>query len=273
MKKIVTKYPLITFCIINIMLLPIIGLVNLELFPSSFNYALMFPQWAPALAAIIVIAVLGGKIGIRNLFQKTLFKRINIKWLLLATIIPIICCSISYIILIFVEHDQWVAPVFTRSIGNYMICFLATVFGCYGEEIGWRGFMLPQLNKKYSLFVSSLIVGLFWGVWHMRFQIGLPAFGLFIIGVVFYSFIISWICTKTKGNILVAIIFHTAINMSSLVLFENTLTDITQQQTDTVIVSSSLYIMLYGIYAVVFAIPSLFIMVNMFSKKTIGKIK
>lgn len=273
MKKFIERYPIITFGIISILFLPIIGLANLELFPSSFNYALMFPQWTPTLAAIIVLVLSAERMKIRNLFQRTLYKSVNLKWLLLAAIIPIICCGASYAILMFVQYGEFVPPVFTRSIGNYIICLLATIFGCYGEEIGWRGFMLPQLNEKHSLFVSSLIVGLFWGVWHMRFQIGLLAFGLFIIGVVFYSFLISWICTKTKANILAAIVFHTAINMSSLVLFENLLSDITQQQTDAGIASPNLYVMLYGIYATVFAIPALFVIKNMIGKKTIGQIK
>lgn len=273
MKKFIERYSIIIFGIISILFLPIIGLANLELFPSSFDYALMFPQWTPTLAAIIVLALSAERMEIRNLFQRTLYKSVNLKWFLLAAIIPIICCGVSYAILMFLQYGEFVPPVFTRSIGNYTICLFATLFGCYGEEIGWRGFMLPRLNKKYSLFVSSLIVGLVWGIWHMRFQIGLPAFGLFIIGVIFYSFIISWICTKTKANILAAIIFHTAINMSSLILFESLLSDITQQQTDTGIASPNLYVMLYGIYAVIFAIPALFVMKNMIGKKAISQIK
>lgn len=54
MKKLVEKYPIIIFGIISILFLSIIGIANLQLFPSSFNYALMFPQWTPTLAAIIV---------------------------------------------------------------------------------------------------------------------------------------------------------------------------------------------------------------------------
>lgn len=129
------------------------------------------------------------------------------------------------------------------------------------------GDLRPKLSEKYSLFTSSLIVGLFWGLWHMRFQIGLSAFGLFVLGVICYSFLISWLCGKTKNNIFVAIIFHMAINMCSLVLFENVLTDITQQQTETSISSPHLYTLLYGIYAIVFAIPCIFIVKNMFEKR------
>jgi|GEM_PF-2010415 len=272
MKRTVTNYPVITFCILTFLLLSIVGSINLTLFPSSFNYALMLPQWAPALAALIVASIMHGKSGITELFQKSSIKTSSIKWTTIAILIPLICCCLSYVALMFSEYNQWVAPTFTRSLGNYAICFAATVFGSYGEEIGWRGFMLPQLNKKHSLFVSSLIVGLIWGVWHLRFQIGLSAFGLFILGVVCYSFLISWLCSKTKRSIFVAIVFHTVINMCSLILFEKELTDIAAQQTDVQIISSQLYTTLYGIYAVIFAIPCIFVAKKMIGKETIHKI-
>ena len=273
MKKIVTQHPVIVFCVLNIIFLPLIGGLNLAFFPASFNYALMFPQWAPALAALLVAFIIKGRVGTTELLKKASIKKSSLKWGLTAAIIPVLCCCISYVVFVFVEYGQWVIPIFTRSMGNYVICFIATVFGCYGEEIGWRGFMLPELNKKYSLFISSLIVGIFWGIWHMRFQIGLPAFGLFILGVICYSFLISWLCGKTKGNIFVAIVFHTSINMCSLILFENLLTDIAEQQTEVQINNPYLYTTLYGIYAVIFAIPCLFIAKNMIVGKTINQIK
>ena len=38
--------------------------------------------------------------------------------------------------------------------------------GPLGEEIGWRGYALPQLLSRYSPLASSLILGLVWGAWH-----------------------------------------------------------------------------------------------------------
>ena len=35
-----------------------------------------------------------------------------------------------------------------------------------GEEIGWRGYMMPRLKERFSLFTGRLLGGILWGVWH-----------------------------------------------------------------------------------------------------------
>lgn len=270
MKKMVIKHDVIVFYITTILLAVILGLANMTLFPSSFGYALMFPQCAPALAAFFVAGIIGGKAGVFGLWQKTSIKKSSVKWGLVAVVIPVVCCTLAYIALTLKEFDQFSMPAFTRSIGNYTICFLATLFGSYGEEIGWRGFLLPQLNKKYSLFVSGVIVGLFWAFWHINIiQFGLYTFGLFALSIICFSLIISWLCCKTKNNIFVAIIFHTIINMCSLLLFENLLPDMSQKQTGIAIANLHLYAVLYGMYALAFTIPCIFIAKRMIKKSTI----
>ena len=270
MKKIVAKYSVIVFYIASILLAVILGLANMALFPSTFNYALMFPQWAPALAAFFVVGIIGGKAGIFSLWKKTSIKKSSIKWGLVAVVIPVACCVAAYIALTFIEFGKFSMPTFTRSVGNYTICFFATLFGSYGEEIGWRGFLLPQFNKKYSLFVSGVFVGLFWAFWHINLiQFGFLTFGLFILSVICFSLIISWLCSKTKTDIFVAIIFHTIVNMCSLVFFENVLPDMSQKQTGVEIANLHLYTVLYGMYVIAFATPCIFIAKGMFGKKTI----
>jgi membrane protease YdiL (CAAX protease family) len=266
-KKIVAKHPVIVYYIACLFLWAIFGLTNMALFPSSFNYTLVFPQWAPAVAAFIVIGITGGKTEIFGLLQKVSVRKSGIRWGLVAVVIPVVCCVTAYVGLMFTEFGQCTMPTFSRSIGIYAICFLATLFGSYGEEIGWRGFMLPQLNKKHSLFISSVIVGMSWGLWHINIiRFGLFAFGLFILSLTCISLLISWLCSKTKNNIFVAIVFHTIMNFCAVLLFANVLPDFSQMQTGAHIADMHLYTILYGMYAIAFAIPCIFIVKNMFGK-------
>ena len=44
--------------------------------------------------------------------------------------------------------------------------FLSLTSGPTGEELGWRGFMREEFNKKYGFLKSSVCQGLVWCFWH-----------------------------------------------------------------------------------------------------------
>src|SRR5581483_2632610 len=91
------------------------------------------------------------------------------------------------------------------------------IFGPLGEEAGWRGYLLPQLLRRYSPFVSSLILGLISALWH--FPTGLiagsasyfhSALGLllFIAGTFCMNILITILFLHTSMSVLHAIVFH-----------------------------------------------------------------
>jgi len=98
------------------------------------------------------------------------------------------------------------------------------------EEFGWRGFLLPQLQKRFRPLVSALLVGLVWGgVWHF-FADYLGAFGnrgwwgLWLalmqapILLTAYSVMLTWVYNHTRGSMLLCVIFHMAISSSGFLL-------------------------------------------------------
>jgi membrane protease YdiL (CAAX protease family) len=84
-----------------------------------------------------------------------------------------------------------------------------------GEEPGWRGFMLPQLQRTYSTFVSSLIVGVVWAVWHAPFygsQVPVDQVAPFILNVVTASVLIAWLYNNSRASVLVCMLLHAVTN-------------------------------------------------------------
>jgi membrane protease YdiL (CAAX protease family) len=85
------------------------------------------------------------------------------------------------------------------------------------EEIGWRGFALPHLQRRYSALVSSLIIGLAWAFWHWpNFVIPsesppwwhLPAFVPLTMAV---SVLFTWVYNSTGGSLFAVVLLHGAI--------------------------------------------------------------
>lgn len=259
MKEIVKKHPLIIFYGLAIGGMFAINIIMMILFSSVPNYFSVFTQWSPALAAIIIISIQNGKFEIYSIAIKTSIRLKYLQWYIIAFIIPIIICGMSYILLLILETPKWNEIEYDFHNENYFFYLLAMLFGCYGEEIGWRGFMLPLLRRKHSLFLSSLIIGVCWGLWHLYFKAGFCVFTVYMIMVIEISFIISWLCTKTQNNIMVAIIFHTSFNFFSFAFFERIIF--------TEIGNSQSILLLYGILAMFFFIPCIFIIKNMFIKK------
>ena len=90
-----------------------------------------------------------------------------------------------------------------------------------GEEIGWRGFLVPELAKKLTFKSTAIVSGLIWAVWHYPIIIwadyskDIPAwFALPIVTVMFVgmSTVMAWIRLKS-GSLWGAVIFHASHNL------------------------------------------------------------
>jgi membrane protease YdiL (CAAX protease family) len=106
--------------------------------------------------------------------------------------------------------------------------FLVGIFGAInsmsyalGEEIGWRGFLVPELYKTQGFTKTSLISGLIWGIWHLPillfadYNIGTQswyAMSCFMVLAVSISFIYTWFRIKS-GSLWTAVILHGSHNL------------------------------------------------------------
>jgi membrane protease YdiL (CAAX protease family) len=119
----------------------------------------------------------------------------------------------------FFRQEWYLMPVF----------FLITIIGGpLGEEFGWRGFALPNLQRKWGAMVASIIIGIVWALWHLPLffqpeslhaQIGLELLPVYVVGEIVLAIIITWVYNKTGSSLLVGgIILHNADNFWSVTL-------------------------------------------------------
>jgi membrane protease YdiL (CAAX protease family) len=102
-----------------------------------------------------------------------------------------------------------------------LIGIIISLSRALGEEIGWRGFLVPELIKVTSFRGTALISGLMWAAWHYPillfgdYNAGTPAwYGLscFTVMVVASSFIAAWLRLRS-GSLWTAAILHASHNL------------------------------------------------------------
>jgi membrane protease YdiL (CAAX protease family) len=86
-----------------------------------------------------------------------------------------------------------------------------------GEEVGWRGYILPRLQAKYNALVSSLILGVTWSVWHLPKFFGTGSSGgrsfiWFAVFTVSVAVLYTWLYNNTHGSLLLVALFHASGN-------------------------------------------------------------
>jgi membrane protease YdiL (CAAX protease family) len=103
---------------------------------------------------------------------------------------------------------------------------LIIIVGGAGEEIGWRSFLQTTLERRYSVLVSSIIVGIMWGLWHIdRWNIGIIFMSVMVLQMVSNSIIMALILKDTNNNIILSTAFHSSFNIGFLIFFGTRFTE------------------------------------------------
>jgi uncharacterized protein len=162
------------------------------------------------------------------LLKRTLQWRVRVRWYLAAIFSFLVIWMTAFSIL----YDG--APL-SGLIANPQL--LLTLFlpwllqGIFipslGEELGWRGFALPRLQRQYGPVRGSLIIGTLQGFWHLPilFTPLLGPFSLekltsFVLTAVGAVFLYNWVFNNARSSVLIAILMHASSNAASRLLEE-----------------------------------------------------
>jgi uncharacterized protein len=197
-------------------------------------------MWTPGVAGIIT----------QLMFEHTLkgmgWKPGKFKYLALAYIIPVGYCLVVYGITWLTGLGTFPSTEFVNELaksypglsGPYavliFVVIMATVgvftslFSALGEEIGWRGVLIPEMAKLMTFPKVSLFSGLIWAGWHMPLILfadynlpGVPkwyAAIMFVVMVVGISFAFAWLRLKS-GSLWTAAILHASHNLFVQAIF------------------------------------------------------
>ena|ERR1700730_18030855 len=191
-------------------------------------------MWCPALAGIATLKLNG-----RNLSELG-WRWPQTRYALQSWFIPLLYATIAYAIVWcgglggFPNHEfmEHLVPVIglrvSPVVSTIVYVLLAGSFGvvksvasALGEEIGWRGFLVPELFKSFGFTSTALISGVVWSCWHYPLLIwgdynsGTPTwYGLtcFTVLVLSISFVFAWMRLKS-GSLWTGALLHASHNL------------------------------------------------------------
>ena len=210
-----------------------IDLAYAGMMPFQVPFAVyLFLGWGFVFASIIMTWLTLGRTAVVKLLKRFLIWRVGWRWYALAFLlfpaINLFAIALNTLIsgtsLDF--KDIFASGIFGESanLWLFVIPFFLVDAISNGEEIGWRGYVLPRLQAKYSALVSSLILGIIWGLWHLPKFLGesdASAFGLLMVRILASAILYTWLYNDTKGSLLLVTIFHAAGNTAGVFLPTN----------------------------------------------------
>lgn len=187
---------------------------------------------APSTVAVVIVARLHGKPGVRRLFGRLLIGRVGIRWyvaLLLVPVLGLIALGLSVLL------GGSTAGMNTTVIA-VLIGFVFSIFpgSAMGEELGWRGFALPGLQAEHSALSASLLIGVVWGLWHLPLWLtgseshAIGLFPVFVVSVIALSILATWMYNGSGGSLLLIVLLHAAANLPLTFLITPLGRDMTQ---------------------------------------------
>ena len=146
------------------------------------------------------------------------------KYYLAALAIPAVFATAVVLIvqLLGLGEFRWSEATWYVYLMLLVIAVPVTMF-TFGEEYGWRGYLLPRLLPLGEI-RASVLLGVIWGVWHLPLLLAgfnYPGVNIFLAIIVFIfatvalSFTYTWFYVASSGSVLVAAVFHASTNQFS----------------------------------------------------------
>ncbi len=173
-------------------------------------------KFGPSLAGMIATAAFGGLRGLADLLGRLKVPMRHPRWLAIAFGLPMVILIAARPIRAALGGS--LLPLHSVGLGEGLAAFgtlMATRFflgGGLGEELGWRGFMLPVLQSRVGALSASVVIGLAHGAWH------LPAYGAGAIFLTLFTvsgaILFTWMYNNTEGNLFLPALMHATANAS-----------------------------------------------------------
>lgn len=164
--------------------------------------------------------------GLRRLLAPLGRWRVPVRWYLVALLLPVAVNALALIIHVVgggaprypgePAPEQQVVPLVALPL-------VLVVFSLV-EELGWRGYALPRLQRGVSALTASLIIGLIWTVWYIPLGMtpdstqGQIPHGWYLASTLAISVVLTWLFNSTDGSLVPVVLLHACVPAANIIL-------------------------------------------------------
>ena len=175
----------------------------------------VFP-FGPDLAAAVVLALTTGRQGIRAILARLKTWRVPPRWLALAVGLPAAIALAAVAVVHLAGDPQTAAPGFGSLIEFIAILpLMILIGGALGEELAWRGFALPILQRRHHPLLAVALLSTVHLIWHLPlFSVNDPPLLVpFAIELAGGGLVLAWMANRNQ-SLWPVILTHGAHNMA-----------------------------------------------------------
>ncbi|RIK25325.1 MAG: hypothetical protein DCC55_40685 [Chloroflexi bacterium] len=225
-----------------------LGTTNLseELTPVLYLAALLGSTLVgPSLSGLLMTGLVYGRAGLRSFLARLFCWRVDVRWYAVALLTaPLAMLAVN--LALSLTSPAYLPGILTADdkVSLLLAGLIAGLLIGSFEELGWTGFAIPELRRRYGILTTGLIVGVVWGAWHY------PAFSAsgsssgaimhaFTVAVLLFSFLppyrvlMVWVYDRTQ-SLLVAMLMHVSLTASTLI-FQSQAVEATAVTSDLVL--------------------------------------
>lgn len=210
--------------------------------------------FGPLIAGLLMIGLLYGRAGFRDLRARLGKWRVHWAWYAVALLTgPLLSLLVLRVLGLrpAIATDPNPLSLLLMSIGLGMIVPI-------GEEPGWTGFATPEWRKRFGVLATGVLMGLLWGLWHLpmftvsaRESTEIPSI-VFLLILLFtwlvpFRVLMVWVYDHTH-SLLLAMLMHLPIVVDQIVLSAPQMTK-TQIANSNLLLALGLWIMVALVWA------------------------
>ena len=170
--------------------------------------------FGPGLAAVLVAFMAGGRRELIGLLRQLGRWRVNARWYGVALGVPLAipAAALGAAVIAGARVPSWELSDVLQVAGTLIVTLV--VVGLF-EELGWRGFLLPRLQRDRDALWAALMVGLVWLPWHLPELVSDPGerpVPQFVTYILAQSVLLAWLYNSTQASLPIVILFHAGFN-------------------------------------------------------------